>query len=105
MLTLPDPGPAPKKVFKAKFNLPPISDYRGAGTDAFWDRFPRRISMTATSLVCPIQLRQLAGQLGGHAHPLLELVCRDLTAGADIGCRGAFRGASTSSNAPSAHEF
>jgi len=52
-----------------------------------------------------VSLRQLASQLGGGNHPLLEAVCNDLTNGADIGCKDPFRAASYSSNAPSALAF
>jgi hypothetical protein len=36
---------------------------------------------------------------------MLEIICQDLTNGADIGCKGNFRQSSTSTNAPSAYEF
>jgi hypothetical protein len=61
--------------------------------------------MEAKSLVCPAKLRQLAINLDCGAHPLLNVVCKDLTDGADIGCVGQPRSASVSTNAPSAYDF
>ena len=101
----PDPDPPKKKVFKPKFNLPLLADYHVNPPANFWDTFPSRQSTEATSLVCPVRLRELANQFGLSKHPLLETICKDLSEGADIGCRGLPRLPSTSNNAPSAFEF
>jgi len=105
ILTLPIPAVPALKIFKPKFLLPTLTDYESPAGPEFWRNFPCRKSTFAKSLVCPESLRQLANQLGGGNHPLLEAVCNDLTNGADIGCKDPFRAASTSSNAPSAFDF
>lgn len=103
--SLPDPVLPGKKVFKPKFDLPLLDDYSQTPPASFWDKFPSRQSTTAASLVCPVQLRNLAGQLGYGKHPLLDIICKDLTEGANIGCTGTPRLPSTSSNAPSSFDF
>jgi hypothetical protein len=98
--TWPDPDPPPK-VFKPKFSLPPIADYKVGADASFWEKFPSRKSMHAESLVCPVKLRQLAARVDCANHPMLEIVCKDLTEGADIGCIGSARSPSVSTNAHS----
>jgi hypothetical protein len=105
VLSWPDPDPPKRKVFIPKFQLPEITDYTVPAKADFWEKFPSRPSMKTNSLVCPVKLRQLAIKLDCGAHPLLDTVCKDLSEGANIGCTGAPRSPSFSTNAPSAFEF
>ncbi len=58
-----------------------------------------------TSLVLARELRLLAARWGCSDKARLNLVCRDLAEGADIGCEGHFRAASYSSNTASSYKF
>ncbi len=101
----PDPELPPPKVFKPKHNLPPVLDYKtNPGTD-FWEEFPANNTRVGKSTICPHKLRNLAWAVKFRDRKLLELVCKDLEDGADIGCRGQAREPTISSNAPSAFEF
>jgi hypothetical protein len=101
----PDPAiPAPK-VFKPKHDLPPVSDYAANPGPAFWSRFPSNYILKGKSTICPDKLRNLAWSVGFRDLKLLEQVCKDLTDGADTGCRGEYRNASFSNNAASTYEF
>jgi hypothetical protein len=100
-----DPEIPPAKVFKSKHPLPAVADYKAAQPAEFWEKFPSNGSMVGKSTICPSKLRALAWSVGYRDVALLELVCRDLTDGANIGCRGPARLASVSSNAPSAFDF
>jgi hypothetical protein len=101
----PDPDTPPPKVFQPKHQLPPVQDYKSAQTAEFWSQFPHNYALAGKSTICPAKLRALAWSVGYRDLELLELVCRDLTDGADIGCRGQARNASVSTNAPSAFDF
>ena len=101
----PDPEIPPAKVFKPKHPLPAVADYKEPQPAEFWEKFPSNGSMVGKSTICPNKLRALAWSVGYRDVALLELVCRDLTDGANIGCRGPARLASVSSNAPSAFDF
>lgn len=102
---LPDPDPPAKKIFKPKHKLATLTDYKTIPTADFWESFPSQPNLAASSLICPVKLRQLSEQLGCGKHPMLEIICKDLTEGADIGCAGPARRPSCSTNAPSAFEF
>ena len=81
-----------------------LADYSAAAPSGFWTKFPSRPYATGTSLVRADALRAAAAAAGFFDINRLDLVCQDLAEGADIGCRGAFRRPSTSSNAPSAFQ-
>jgi hypothetical protein len=103
--TSPDPQVPPPKRFRAKLSLPTIVDYKKPAGDQFWERFPNNHIMPGKSLVSPYKLEALARCYGVYDWVLLDTVCRDLSTGANIGCTGAFREASCSSNAPSAFQY
>ncbi len=99
MLSLPDPEPLAMKVFKPKFGLPVLNNYKSPAPKSFWEIFPHGSNLQMKSLVCLVRLRQLAIELDCANHPSLKKICED------IGCRGTFRQSSTSTNAPSAYKF
>ena len=101
----PDPVLPARKVFKPKHKLPEVENYKQNQSEDFWSAFPSNHNLVGKSSIDPHKLRTLAWSLGFQNDQLLETVCRDLTDGADIGCRGDARNPSTSSNAPSAYEF
>jgi len=105
MVGQPDPAVPPPKVFVAKHKLPVVTDYTTNPGPEFWSQFPHNHKKIGKSTICPDKLRSLAWTVGYRDEHLLELVCRDLTDGADIGCRGSCREASVSSNASSAYEY
>lgn len=100
-----DPALPPPKTFKPKHVIPAISDYKAAQSPDFWAGFPKNDSLVGKSTICPQKLRNLAWSVGFKNQHLVDTVCKDLTDGADIGCRGAARAASVSTNAPSAFDF
>jgi hypothetical protein len=95
----------PAKIFKPKHQLPILADYTVDPGPDFWARFPSNLSRTGKSTICPDKLRNLAWAVGYNQLELLEKVCKDLSDGADIGCKGDARNPTFSSNAPSALEF
>jgi len=92
-----------EKIFRPKFpNIPTRTEYRSAAGKDFWRHFP-------VNLVCPGKpslkaknLKQWADALGVTDQARLDRVLRYIREGADIGCRGAAREPSRSSNAASA---
>ena len=94
-----------KKVFKAKFELPELRSYKGAGSGAFWGKFPVNRELGRPEMLKAGALVELAHEVGCGDWDRLWTVCRDIKYGADIGCRGPSRMATVSSNAPSAAEF
>jgi len=101
---LADPDAPPLKVFKPKVDLPVLEDYSLPPPVEFWEVFPKNFEK-GRSLISATRLRGIVLAVGTADPARLELVCRDLTSGADIGCRGSCRLASRSGNAPSALEF
>ena len=100
----PDPAIQPLKVFKPKISLPPVSDYRREQSPQFWEKFPENTALVGVSPINPVRLRSWANAVGCDDRTRLDLVCRDLENGADIGCRGRAREPTFSGNAPSAVE-
>ncbi len=100
----PDPPLPPLKMFKPKVCLPPVTDYRAKQSPQFWEQFPKNTSLQGISPINPVRLRSWANAVGCDDRDRLELVCRDLENGADIGCRGRARDPTVSGNAPSAIE-
>lgn len=80
-------------------------NYKQDPGTGFWDKFPSNYAKKGKSTICPYKLRNLAWALGYKDQETIDVVCRDLTDGADIGCRGEARLPTCSSNAPSAYEF
>jgi hypothetical protein len=103
----PDPPVPAPKVFKPKHQLPHILDYTKDPGPEFWEKFPKNLRKSGKSTICPdkLKLRNLAWAVGYKNAETLSTVCKDLTDGADIGCRGSARNPTVSSNAPSALEF
>ena len=99
-----EPLPA-MKCFKPKYHLPVLGSYREAAPKQYWDKFPKNLVRPGTSRVNPIVLEKLALRNRFHDLALLEQICSDLSSGANIGCKGAFRKPSRSTNAPSSFEF
>ena len=100
-------GPAAPalKIFKSKFGLPVLRDYRVAAPEEFWVKFPVNTELEGKSLINPKRLAGLSIALGTSDPDALAVVCRNLEGGAEIGCVGAFREPSVSTNAPSAFEY
>ena len=96
-----DPWEPAKKIFVAKNELGSVDGYEGLAGPQFWDKFPKNLDKEGKSLICGKKLRDLAERVG-YAGEHLDLVCRELVEGADIGCRGEARAASRSTNAESA---
>ena len=103
--TTPDPPLPPAKIFKPKHSLPAVSNYRADPGGEFWEKFPSNPNKIGRSTICPHKLRTLSWSLGFHNQTIVDQVCRDLTDGADIGCKGKARLPTYSSNAPSAYDF
>jgi hypothetical protein len=91
------------KSFKPKMDLPVLADYSAVPPPSFWAKFPRNFAR-GKSMISATGLRSIAMAVGTSDPDRLDLVCRDLVQGADIGCRGEFRRPSRSGNAPSALE-
>ena len=102
---VPDPPLPQLKVFKSKFGLPRLNNYREAAPAEFWTVFPVNKDREGGPLLNADKLEGLALTLGVTDPVMLELVCNDLRGGADIGCRGRYREKSVSKNAPSAYEY
>ena len=94
-----------KKHFSPKFQLPELSDYTKPAGEKFWAEFPAAAVEQGVSLVRAADLWRLAGKWGCADKKRLEVVCKDLTLGADIGCVGQFRAASYSKNSNSSFKF
>jgi len=92
-------------VFKSKFGLPKLDDYSTAAPAEFWESFPVNRDRGGGSLLNAARLEGLVLSTGVTDPAMLELVCKDLKEGADIGCRGKYRERSVSKNAPSAYEY
>ena len=94
----------PKKKFKPKFNLPTLKDYSKPASDDFWEVFPKNFNCPAKSMIDGDVLYKLAKQVGYPDSELLEKVTKWIKFGADIGCTGDYRLASTARNSKSALE-
>jgi hypothetical protein len=98
--------PVVTKMFKPKFpNIPRLTDYKKLAPANFWAEFP-------VNLVCPgapslkiKKLKQWVQALGVSDENRLNRVIKYISEGAEIGCRGAARLPSKSTNAASAYEF
>jgi hypothetical protein len=98
------PTPPPPKVFKPKHGLPALADYRGKAPPGYWEKFPKCGKYPGKSWIDPVKLMLLAKEHGVQGERL-DKAMQDLRHGADIGCKGAARGPTRSTNAPSAYEF
>ena len=94
----------PPKIFKPKFDLPLLDNYRDNAPPSYWEAFPKNLVWPAKALIDHSALRRLATECGFKDSSLLENICNDLKFGADIGCRGPYRLPSKATNAPSAYE-
>ena len=92
------------KKFVPKNGLPRLTDYKGNPGQQFWDKFPINLVADEASLIKVDKLYELGSKLGTVDQDRLEKACKDLRHGADIGCKGAVRGPSRSTNAASAFE-
>ena len=95
----------PPKLFKQKFPLPVLTDYRVEFPPWFWSMVPSNLSQPATSLVNGDVLYRLAVSYSFNDLTLLGTIRNDLKCGAEIGCKGKFRNPSKATNAPSAYEY
>jgi len=94
------------KVFKPKFpEIPVLNCYKGRLPDEFWDKFPVNLKCPAEPSLKKKKLKQWAQALGVSDPERFQRVIGYVESGADIGCRGAARLPSRSSNAPSAYEY
>ena len=97
------PLPNPK-IFKPKYDLPKLDNYRVAPPASFWNAFPSNKMWPGKSLVCGAKLYELASDCPGLDQNLLKVICKDIKHGAKIGCTGSFRNAGKATNAPSAYK-
>ena len=58
------PDLPPLKVFKPKFNLAKLQDYKGPAPSSYWGRFPTNKDFPGKSKIDPVQLRALAAEYG-----------------------------------------
>ncbi len=84
-------GPS-EKPFKPKHDLPKLGNYKREATREFWGRFPRKEVAPARALVSKQALERAVEVWGCEDKERFRTVYRDLEGGADIGCRGPFRG-------------
>jgi hypothetical protein len=105
VLMVGEAGMPERKMFKPKFDLPELGCYRQPAPAAYWEKFPKAAMGVGVSLINACRLRNIAHSVGCSDWDRLELVCKDLTEGADIGCEGGARAATRSKNAPTAYEF
>ena len=98
------PGPG-KKNFVPKNGIQNLSCYRSDPGSEFWDKFPKNLHWGGEPFIKLDKLRTLAERTGYDGGARFALVCKDLSEGADIGCAGAGRSPSRSTNAPSALEY
>ena len=104
-VTINGDGPAaPAKKFKAKHELPDLGNYRGGAPVSFWEKFPKNYTEGGKSMIDGMKLKAMA-EATGCWQEADGVILRDLTQGANIGCRGQFRAASVSKNAESAYLF
>ena len=96
------PGP---KIFKPKHILTELGDYTGSAPGWYWQSFPSNLIWPGKSKVNAVLLRELAEKHGFKDKKLLMKICQDLSSGANIGCKEAFRAPTRSNNAPTAFEF
>jgi hypothetical protein len=94
----------PAKKFKPKHDLPTLESYRDTAPASFWKEFPTNLTKVGKSLINAGKLIEMAQAVGCWTEED-EIIRKDLTAGADIGCRGEFRESSASKNAESAFLF
>ena len=92
------------KEFKPKNDLLLLQNYKKDPPPDFWGSFPVNLVKNKPSMIDPVQLRNLAFG-AGIPDTAIDLVVKDLEAGADIGCRGEFRQASSSQNSTSAYQY
>ena len=81
----------PKAVFKPKFDLPKLSNYRGQLKASYWAKWKsRKLSGKSQdkSWVSSSEMRKLSERAGMGRSELLERVCDRLEKGADIGVEG-----------------
>ena len=98
------PGALPSKPFKPKHGLPALECYRGRAPPGYWEKFPKCDIYPGKSWIDADRLQALAKEHGIQGERL-DLALKDLRLGADIGCTGAARLPTRSSNAPSAFQF
>ena len=97
-----DTPPLPKpKRFKAKHDVPKLNDYGTKAPDWYWEKFPRNLDEESKSLIDGEKLREAALSCGYADLQHLDKVVSWLVKGADIGCKGKFRGPSHAKNAAS----
>ena len=87
----PTPALPPKAVFKPKFDLPKLEDYRGKFKASYWARWrTRKLNGKSRdkSWVDALEMRKLGERAGMGKSDLMEKVCERLVNGADIGVEG-----------------
>jgi len=93
------------KIFKPKCpEIPVLADYRGVAGREFWEQFPVKLKCPAEPTMNLKQLKYTVNALGTSDRPRVERVIRYIEQGAAIGCTGAARLPSVSSNAASAYQ-
>ena len=97
-------GAPPPKIFKSKLGLPATHSSEDPGA-AFWAAFPVNKCLNKTALISATKLYSLAAAAGIANMDAVAVVCKDLTDGADIGCRGAARSHSVSKNSVGCDDY
>jgi len=98
--------PVPLKQFKPKFpNIPVRDEYREPAGSCFWTEFPTNFNCPGKPSLKKKRIKWWADALGCSDPDRLQRVLQYIDKGADIGCRGAARLPSRSSNAASAFDF
>ena len=104
---VPIPALPPKAVFKPKFDLPNLSDYRGQLKASYWAKWRSR-KMHArskdSSWVSPVEMRKLADRAKMGRSDLMERVCERLENGANTGVEGRGRLKTRVKNTESVYE-
>ncbi len=94
------------KTFKPKFpEIPVLNCYKGRAPDYFCEKFPVNMTCPAVPSLKKKKLKQWVQAVGVSDTERFRRVMSYVENGADIGCRGAARLPSRSSNAPSAYQF
>ena len=98
--------PPRPKTFKPKYpKIPLRAEYQSAAPPEFWTNFPCNKTYPGKPSLCAKRLKQWTDSLGCSDPARLARVMEYIERGANIGCKGAAREPSRSSNAASAYQF
>ena len=98
----------PRKIFKAKYRIPPLLDYTGVAPDSWWEHWPSlswEKGRQIKSSINPVKLTKWAKRADYMDMGTLMDIVKDVRNGCDLGTRGVYLCPSVSTNAPSAYEY